>query len=301
MLKINPLKTIALATALTVGTIGAAQNRLQNAQKELLVGEFRKADNNPQDYYITQDELNAYMGNDSTNVNTYDQNEDGKLNIDEFTNIGSQEKNIQNIKPKQETNTKELILQNQENRLMSKQPLSTHQVDKKSEQQASCLKPIWEYDVPFYLRKPVLKNMPAPKTFVRKIPSPAEKEGYRIFQSIKNANNSISLRNAINQVNENNLEQVVNQLDGRNYYKTPNGLYSLIRHKNYDYEFESTGHSSDDYCYNRLYNVLCSMLKKRGLGLPAKSFLAGQKLDRMYYMMYPEAQPRINLGSNFHW
>ena len=71
MIKVNPIKTIALATALTAGTATMAQqnNRLQERQRQFLTEEFRKADTNPQDYFVSQDELNTYMGNPDTKRN----------------------------------------------------------------------------------------------------------------------------------------------------------------------------------------------------------------------------------------
>lgn len=87
MLKISPFKTIALATALTVGTAGAAQNRLQDSHKQFVTSEFRKADTNPQDYFISQNELNTYMGNNNVNVKDFDITGDNQLNIDEFGSI----------------------------------------------------------------------------------------------------------------------------------------------------------------------------------------------------------------------
>ena len=87
MIKISPIRTIALATAITTGTACIAQNRLQNAYKEFLADEFIKADNNPNDLLLSQGELDAYMGNSDIRIKDFDTTSDGVLNIDEFVSI----------------------------------------------------------------------------------------------------------------------------------------------------------------------------------------------------------------------
>lgn len=49
--------------------------------------EFTKADNNPTDYYINQEELNEYTKNPEHVVLRFDKNSDRKLNIDEFKTL----------------------------------------------------------------------------------------------------------------------------------------------------------------------------------------------------------------------
>lgn len=106
MLKINPIRTIALATALTAGTAVMAQNnRLQERQRQFLTEEFRKADTNPQDFFVSQDELNTYMGNSDTQVSDFDSTKDGLLNIDEFSSIVTGKKVTQQTQPTSQAQT----------------------------------------------------------------------------------------------------------------------------------------------------------------------------------------------------
>ena len=101
----NSIKTIALATALTTGapTVTSAQNRLQDSYKQFLTTEFKKVDINPQDCFVSQAELNEYMGNEDMKVASFDTTNDGLLNIDEFSSII-----VPNKKPSKVQESKEI-------------------------------------------------------------------------------------------------------------------------------------------------------------------------------------------------
>ena len=53
MLKISKFRILALATSLTLSSASIAQNRLQRVNDSIYRTEFKKADINPQDYYIS--------------------------------------------------------------------------------------------------------------------------------------------------------------------------------------------------------------------------------------------------------
>ena len=96
MINNDSVKVMALVSALTAGSPATAQtNRLQEGYRRFLTEEFRKADKNPQDFFISQEELNNYMGNPDTNVEDFDTTSDGLLNIDEFKSILTGEKGTQ--------------------------------------------------------------------------------------------------------------------------------------------------------------------------------------------------------------
>ncbi len=115
MIKVNPIRAIALATALTASTAVIAQqnNRLQERQRQFLTEEFRKADTNPQDFFVSQDELNTYMGNPDTKVSDFDSTKDGLLNIDEFSSIVTGKKVTQQTQPASQAQTTQQNTQTQ--------------------------------------------------------------------------------------------------------------------------------------------------------------------------------------------
>ena len=114
MIKVNPIRAIALAAALTASTAVIAQqnNRLQERYKQFLTEEFRKADTNPQDYFVSQAELNSYMGDEDTKVSNFDTNNDNALNIDEFGSVLTGIKSTQVQKQTTATNQTQTTQQN---------------------------------------------------------------------------------------------------------------------------------------------------------------------------------------------
>jgi len=89
--------SILLVTPITSGTPAEAQNnRLQERHRQFLTEEFRKVDKNSQDFFISQKELNAYMGNPNSKVEDFDTTSNGLLNINEFESILTGEKKKHN-------------------------------------------------------------------------------------------------------------------------------------------------------------------------------------------------------------
>lgn len=68
--------------------ISNAQNKnINEAFDKFVYEEFTKADNNPADYYINQEELDEYSKESQHKIASFDKTGDGKLNIDEFKSL----------------------------------------------------------------------------------------------------------------------------------------------------------------------------------------------------------------------
>ncbi len=83
-------KTLLAATAImgSAVVLNAQNNKLQDKFNQFITDEFRNADTNPTDYYISADELKNYLGTESQiKLSDYDTNGDGRLNIDEFAKL----------------------------------------------------------------------------------------------------------------------------------------------------------------------------------------------------------------------
>lgn len=98
MLGLNPIKAIAFAMAFGLATVCVSQDLSQKISSRKVKKEFRKADVNPCDSFVSQAELNAYMGNTLTKVVKYDVSKDSLLDIDEFAPIVKIKKTRKNIK-----------------------------------------------------------------------------------------------------------------------------------------------------------------------------------------------------------
>lgn len=84
------LKVLFLSGVTALSPVTKMKAQVNHARQEIqkiVVTEFKKADINPTDMYISQNELNKYVGNNLTKIKDFDGNGDAKLNIDEFKNF----------------------------------------------------------------------------------------------------------------------------------------------------------------------------------------------------------------------